>query len=181
MKMFSLLNLGRKFGVVALGLWLAGAGCLLGCEGTVTAVAAQATNRVLSSQSGSSIVAEGDACSSSQGHSCCKKKAQKTRSVGHHDSQPVSARAKDSNVVAAYTSTGNRLAEVPPGEMRACPFAVSRALAVAKVQDGKMNATAAGSYAPANAIVREQTLSLSTLSPMPNRGHTYLRCCAFLI
>jgi hypothetical protein len=183
MKIFPLLSLARKVGVVALGLWLAGAGCLLGCEGMVTAEAAQALNRSTSSQHGSSIVAEGDACSSSEAHSCCKKKVQKTRirSIGHHDSQPVTNRAKDSKVGAAHTSTENRLAELPAGGMKACPFAVSRALAVAKVHDGQINATAAVSYTTSGAIVREQTLSLSTLSPLPNRGHTYLRCCAFLI
>lgn len=183
MKKFPFLNLARKVGVVTLGLWLAGAGCLLGCEGTVTAVAAQALNRSTSSQHGSSIVADGDACSSSEGHGCCKKKSQKTatRFVAHHNSQSVDIRPNDSESIAAHSSTENRLAELPAGGMRACPFAVSRALAVAKVQGGQMNATAAVSYATAGAIIREQTLSLSTLSPMPNRGHTYLRCCAFLI
>ena len=183
MKKFLLLNFARKFAVVTLGLWLAGAGCLLGCEGTITAVAAQALNRSTSSPHGASIVAEGDVCSSTEGHGCCKKAARKTRteSATQNTSQTVSNRATESNVVATGTSSENRLAELPGSGMRACPFAVSRALAVAKVHDGQTSATASVSHSTAGAIVRERTLSLSTLSPMPNRGHTYLRCCAFLI
>ena len=181
--MYPLLSLARKFGVLTLGLWLAGAGCLLGCEGTVTAVAAQALDQSASSQHSSSIVADGDACSSSEGHGCCAKKAQKTatRSVANHNHQSVDIRPNDSQSKAVHTFAENRLEEMPASGMRTCPFAVSRALAVSKIHDGQMNATAAVSSAPSSSMVREQTLSLSTLSPMPNRGHTYLRCCAFLI
>jgi hypothetical protein len=183
MKVFPPLNLARKFGVITLGLWLAGAGCLLGCEGMVKAVAAQSFDKSTSSQHNSSIVAEGNACSSSERHGCCKKTVRKTRptSAAHNSGQPVSNRSEEAYALANQVSTENRLDELPSSGMRPCPFSVSRELAVARVHDGQMDATAAVSYKTAGGIIREQTLFLATLSTMPNRGHTYLRCCSFLI
>src|SRR5687767_14806539 len=70
-----------------LSLWVAGAGCLLGCEGMVAAAAAAAngqnSNVAQHSEHGPAIVASGHACSSggpsagssdnSNGsHNCCK-------------------------------------------------------------------------------------------------------------
>jgi hypothetical protein len=128
------------------------------------------------------VAADGDACSSSEGHGCCKKKAQATRNAPavNTSGQRVKTRTDDSQSVAHHTSRAS-LAESSTSGMKSCPFAVARALAVAKIHDGQMNATAAVSHVMAGTLVREQTLPLSTLSPMPNRGHTYLRCCAFLI
>lgn len=164
---------------MALGFWLAGAGCLLGCEGMVTAAAGQETNLSSHSSQTSPIVAEGNACSSSEGHSCCKKKAsevRRTRAV--HDANAEVLRA---NAPTTQDFTEGRLAESSTNGMNKCPFAISRALAVAKIHDSQMGATAAVSHESPAARVREQKSSLSTLSPMPNRGHTYLSCCAFLI
>lgn len=179
MKMFPLLQFARKLGVLALGFWLAGAGCLLGCEGMVTAAAGQETHLSSHSSQTSPIVAEGNACSS-EGHSCCKKKAsevRRTRAV-HDANAEVLVRA---NAPTTQDFTEGRLAESSTNGMNKCPFAISRALAVAKIHDSQMGATAAVSHESPAARVREQKSSLSTLSPMPNRGHTYLSCCAFLI
>jgi hypothetical protein len=180
MKMFPLVKFARKLGVLALGFWLAGAGCLLGCEGMVTAAAGQESKLSSHSSLTAPIVAEGNACSSSEGHSCCKKKASEVRRrPAVHDANPrVLVRA---NVPTTQNFTEGRLAESSTNGMNTCPFAISRALAVAKIHDSKMSATAAVSHESPAARVREQKSSLSTLSPMPNRGHTYLSCCAFLI
>jgi hypothetical protein len=176
--MIPLLKLVRKLGVFALGFWLAGAGCLLGCEGMVTAAAGQDSN--LSSNSDhASTIAEGNACSSGEGHGCCKKKSRAVRSTpaipGAHGEALVRR-----NPLTAQNLTWVQLAESSTTSMNACPFAISRALAVAKIHDSQM-ATAVVSTELHSAIVREQESSLSTLSPMPIRGPTYLRCCAFLI
>ena len=169
-----LLQLSRKIGVAAVALWLAGAGCLLGCEGTVAASAGQHHNRSAKSDQSQTIVAEGDACASNEGHGCCKKKAR-----AHRDT-PANAGPVAANHTSAQKSTESRLAESPTNGMT-CPFAISRAIAVAKIHDGQMSATAAVPHVLTAASVREQKLSLSATSPLPNRGHTYLRCCSFLI
>lgn len=174
MKMSLLLQLSRKIGVVAIALWLAGAGCLLGCEGTVTAAAEQHSSRSGDNQT-PTIAAEGDACASDEGHGCCKKK---TRA---HRNTFANAKAVAANYTSTPKSTESRLAESPTSGMNTCPFAMSRAIAVAKIHDGQMTATAAVPHVLTAASVREQKLSLSTTSPLPNRGHTYLRCCSFLI
>lgn len=175
MKMVLLLNFTRKFGVVALAFWLAGAGCLLGCESMVTAAAEQDRNLSSSTDQSSTIVAEGDACASSESHGCCKKKTRANRSA------LADAGQVDANTPTAQNSTESWLAESSTTGMNDCPFAISRAVAVAKIYEGQTGATAAVSHALPAAAVREQKLSLSTISPMPNRGHTYLRCCSLLI
>ena len=170
-----LLQLSRKIGVVAIALWLAGAGCLLGCEGTVAASAELHHDRSASANQIPTIAAEGDACASNEGHGCCKKKARASRST------PANARAVTSNHTSRQKSTESRSAESPTSGMNTCPFAISRAIAVAKIHDGQITASAAVLHVLTAASVREQKLSLSTTSPLPNRGHTYLRCCSFLI
>jgi hypothetical protein len=65
--------------------------------------------------------------------------------------------------------------------MKACPFAISRALSVAKLRDGQMSETGGLSPVLPGQVDREQKLVLSAISPLPNRGHTYLHCCSFLI
>src|SRR5688500_3048978 len=67
-----------------LSLWVAGAGCMLGCEGMVAAAvmgAEQHGNTSLNSAQGVTIVASGHACSSgssasklkNKAHNCCKQ------------------------------------------------------------------------------------------------------------
>ena len=82
---------------------------------------------------------------------------------------------------AEQNLTSTKLNESSTSGMKACPFAISRALSVAKLRDGQMSATAGLSPIPPVQAVREQKLVLSAISPLPNRGHTYLRCCSFLI
>lgn len=169
-----ILQLSRKFGVVAIALWLAGAGCLLGCEGSITAATRQQHNRSATNQT-HAIVAEGDACDSNEGHACCKKKTRAHRNTLANGG-PVTAYH-----TSAQRSTESRLVESPTSSMTTCPFAISRAIAVAKIHDAQVSATAAVPRVLNPPSVREQKLSLSTTSPLPNRGHTYLRCCSFLI
>jgi len=167
MKVF-LPRLAGKFGIVMLAFWLAGAGCLLGCEGMASAAPAV---RSSNSDQASTIVAEGDACAATEGHSCCAKKARAKKPAR----QNIKLTSSRQNLA------DNRLAESSTSGMKACPFAISRAMTLAKTHDGQMSSTAIVPAVLQAVSVREQKLSLSTLSPMPNRGHTYLRCCAFLI
>ena len=173
MKLFSPMEIVRKTAVFMLALWLAGAGCLLGCEGMAAAAPEAHHDSSSSSDKTSTLVVEGDACASTETHSCCKKKSRASKKQPTAPVAPVNKRLQD--------LSSARLNESATGGMKACPFAISRALSVAKLRDADAGVTNAISYAVANRPVGEQTRALSVISPLPNRGHTYLRCCSFLI
>lgn len=174
MKLFSPIRLVRNIAVITLAFWLAGAGCLLGCEGIAAAAPDQDHASSSASHKASTLVVEGDACASTASHSCCKKKS---RATANH---PIAA-APPAQKLTEPDSSSTRLNESPTSGMKACPFAISRALSVAKIRDGQVSATAASFQSLPYLGVREQKHALSTLSPLPNRGHTYLHCCSFLI
>ena len=175
MKPYSPTRLVRKLAVVTLAFWFAGAGCLLGCEGTVAAAPAEHLNLTSSSNQSSTLIVEGGACASTEGHACCKKKSRAARQ------QPTAAPAAEVHPRADRDLTSRKLNESSTSGMKACPFAISRALSVAKLRDGQMSATAGLSPMLPVQAVREQKLVLSTIYQLPNRGHTYLHCCSFLI
>lgn len=174
MKLFSLTRLVRRAAVITLAFWLGGAGCLFGCEGIATAAPAEHQDSASNPTQASMLAVEGDACASGEGHSCCKKKARATK-------KQTTAHAYQLRKHAEVNSSSGKSNESSTSGMKACPFAISRALAVAKVGDGQTSASAGFTYALPTGVVREQKLALSTTSPLPNRGHTYLHCCSFLI
>ena len=174
MRLFSPTRLIRKLAVTTLAFWLAGAGCLLGCEGMAAAAPAEHLNLASSSNQSSRLIVEGDACASTEGHGCCKKKSRAARK------QPAAAPAAEVSQRAERDLTSTKLNESSTSGMKACPFAISRALSVAKLRDGQMNATGLSPMLGVQAV-REQKLALSAISQLPNRGHTYLHCCSFLI
>lgn len=174
MKLFSPTRLARKLAVVTLAFWLAGAGCLLGCEGMAAAAHAEQSNLTSGSNNNSTLVVEGDACASTEGHSCCRKKS---RAAGK---QPTGVSAAEVSQRAELNLTSTKLNESSTSGVKACPFAISRALSVAKLRDGQINAIELSPMPPLQAVT-EQKLVLSAISPLPNRGHTYLHCCSFLI
>ncbi len=164
-----------------LSLWVAGAGCMLGCEGMVASAAAGGIEQsgALDSEHGSTIVASGHACSSggssaassdelNGSHNCCKK--------GTTEVQPKAQQASPSAVTLIQSGASSSSA------MKDCPLAGSKEAVVTKSRRGDASATpsVAHSYLPAQKFL-EQPTPLSTLPRLPNRGHTYLRCCVFLI
>jgi len=175
MKLFSPTRLVRKLAVTTLAFWLAGAGCLLGCEGMAAAASADNLNLASTSSQSSRLIVEGDACASTAAHSCCRKKSPAARK------QPKAVPAAGVSLSAGRDLTTTKLNESSRSGMKACPFAISRALSVAKLRDGQMSSTSGLSALLPPQSVREQKLVLSAISPLPNRGHTYLHCCSFLI
>lgn len=163
-----------------LSLWVAGAGCMLGCEGMVTSVAAagfeQEASTGLHSAQGVTIVASGHACSSgassaselNKSHNCCKRSSTEVK--------PKERR------LSPGAATWIRFDSSSSGLMKDCPLARSKTAVVTKSRSSKTDASPglANSYLPAQDFL-EQPTSLSTSARLPNRGHTYLRCCVFLI
>ena len=155
-----------------LSLWIAGAGCMLGCEGMVAAAAGPAGSAPEKHSSHHSarkatLVASGEACSASGSHSCCSKSARETK--------PAVKRISKSETTAVIVGG------LTSGMMN-CPLAVGRAAIAAKIRISEVAAAPAlpRSILPAENFL-EQTAPLSTPLRLPNRGHTYLRCCVFLI
>jgi len=165
----------------ALSLWVAGIGCIFGCEGR----GASAANRTSyeGRQDGSTPIISEHSCSSANSHSCCAKKAE--RQAAHRGPNGTSKETTSEHA-------GNGALEIFPPTListndsesgvKECPFAVSRIAIAAK---GHSTVVAA-----APAIANSIFLSAPSLEPnliwasprrLPNRGHTYLRCCVFLI
>lgn len=144
----------------------------MGCEGMV-AVAANALDSASARHSDhpsaqkTTIVASGHACSSGGSHNCCSKR--------DGESQP---RAQQSDIAASPVAVGVSNS----GSTKVCPLAVGKAAIAAKIRNNEVAAgpVVENSILPAENFL-EQTGSLSTPLRLPNRGHTYLRCCVFLI
>jgi hypothetical protein len=151
-----------------LSLWIAGIGCIMGCEGLLGAAIQPGSSGIQPPAHATNEVVSGDACASDTSHHCCKKQTKVERQTEDQRS-----------ATAARTMTYRSSSEVGGR----CPLAVSRAVVLAKKFQGKdVHASPAfgQSIIPANGFL-EQTTSLSIPPRLPNRGHTYLRCCVFLI
>jgi hypothetical protein len=168
MKLLSSIRVVRVALALAVAFWMAGAGCLLGCEQMVSA--AEAT-QVSSSASALTIVASGSACASMQSsHNCCAKR-------GNHSASKASAK-----VTAKTASEKSEFVETSPVSMMDCPLAVTATAALAKAgSDQASVALPDSSERTVLANSSEQTSAFATPLRLPNRGHTYLRCCVFLI
>jgi hypothetical protein len=162
-----------------LALWIAGAGCMLGCEGMVAAASHNPdANAIQHSEHASTIIASGHACASggTGNHNCCKKSVEEV-SPEARSSVASEARARNERGAAPVLSS------VPPsGMMDPCPFAVGRSATIAKTRSADASPTP---QLPQSTLhfqsSTEQTTPLSSPLRLPNRGHTYLRCCVFLI
>lgn len=144
-----------------LSFWIAGAGCLLGCESMV-ALGGPSADESHPSDSNFTVVAEAS-CPSRKSQDCCQISA---------DGQSVAGRTGGRSTV----SRGSSHAPTP------CPFAASRTAAITKAQESNKNISPLAVVASVSTQdSTEQTASLAPPLLLPNRGHTYLRCCVFLI
>jgi len=147
---------------LAVVLWTAGAACMFGCGNMMTAAAA---NEFTSS---STIVAEGSACAAMHSRDNCPK-------------HRADAAAKNASQTNAASMTALALTAIP-GTMMNCPLAANAAVASSK-------ATPDHTYASLSSFNEKSFLIISPEQPgafapplrLPNRGHTYLRGCVFLI
>ena len=180
MKLVSAMRIGR-FGLsLAIAFWIAGGGCLLVCE-TILAAATSETSAPSASStvpdSSQSVVA-GNACRSKHSHDCCSKHGGRRAATrvavpsAMMHSQPESAGPVPLGVALAVDSTTTL----------DCPLAANAAAVLSKARPDTSDAasaqTHAADYLPP---LRERTSAISQPLTVPNRGHTYLHCCVFLI
>jgi hypothetical protein len=175
MRLLSSIKILRVGLALAVALWMAGAGCMLGCENMVSAVAA--SDHQLATK-GSELVVSGDACASMHGHDCCAKRSGKAvapsakKSAGSHAQIGTTQPAGLTTSQFEGTSSG----------MFDCPLAINANAALTKARpDQSSVALLSQGLTPLVSKASEQTISFARPLRLPNRGHTYLRCCAFLI
>lgn len=151
-----------------LSLWVGGGGCLIGCERIVAAAATIAdSHQATHSGRKPTMVVSGPTCSSSGSQTCCAKNAAEPK--------PSVKRTSES------ASTLGTVSGSSSGMMRDCWLALDKAI-TPKVRDSEVAAPPV--LAPSilrsdNAL--ERSSRLSEPLRLPDRGHTYLRCCVFLI
>lgn len=150
--------------VPALALWIAGAGCLIGCENGVQAAKIGANSLQLGQ------VVSAEACSSPRSHDCCAKKTSR---------HPV-ATAAPGESAGAITNTAGVSSETEA--MQGCPLAVSRTVILAKARfnEGPAVVTNGWMLQSPQLPVDDNFKRITHLRP-PNRGDTHLRWCVFLI
>ena len=164
---FSIFKIGRVVLAMALALWVAGAGCLLGCEGMIAAAASDVSAAGHHTTGDLNVVVSGDACASAKSHDCCAKTKQQVQTKAQSNEK------RAATLVQTESSSSG---------MSACPMAMSRTAVAAKNSSHEESSTTA--VAGLNLSIQnfaELTAPLATQVRMPNRGHTYLHCCSFLI
>jgi hypothetical protein len=176
----------------ALMLWFAGAGCafVTYAHGVMSATNSEVAGApACHSQKSASGVAHEKSTAADRsalpidddtivvvsGHSCCK-------------SQPSSAKAGVGqvgigNTILAIGMLPAELGGLPPpsGAMSCCPLMSAATAVVAKPRVNDATAAAVESATLPALLNHTSTAPLSAPLRLPNRGHTYLRCCAFLI
>jgi hypothetical protein len=165
MRFFASIKVLRVALSLTVAFWMAGAGCMLGC-GNMTAMAA--SDHAPSTDA--TVVVANDSCAAMHGHDCCAKRAAK-KAPAKEASEFLSP------IAAALESDG-----FSPAAMD-CPLAVNASAALAKVQqqDDPDAVVTSETHREIFASLSEQSRALATPLRLPNRGHTYLRCCVFLI
>ena len=164
---FSFLKIARVGVAATLVLWVAGAGCLLGCEGMMTATASESSVGTHDTNSDLNLVVSGEACASAKSHDCCAKRNRGAQ--------------RKAQLLEKQTAT---LVETDPSSsgMTACPLAMNRTVVAAKksTDETRSATTVSRANLPTENLI-EQPDPVVTQLRLPNRGHTYLRVCSFLI
>lgn len=166
MRFLPIRNIVRLVLAATVSVWMAGAGCLLGCSKETQASSLTGT-RSSGTSSAETVVAE-DSCQSAGSSDCCAKKA-------HKQTQPLNTGDK--------TPTDKlQLGPVPTPISEDCPMAISAAAIVSKVRsDTSLPVLTRPLRAP---FLHEASGPVDAAFNQPNlfnRGPTYLRCCVFLI
>ena len=174
MRFLSSIRIVRVSLALAVAFWMAGAGCMLGCENMASA----ATSTEIAPPADSpAIVVTGEACASMKSHDCCAKR--KTHSAAKAITKPTSD--KRHFVADSGPSLFPALAGTFP-MMMDCPLALNAMAVLSKATPDQSNvALPSRSELSSLSNPPEQTSAFARPLRLPNRGHTYLHCCSFLI
>jgi hypothetical protein len=167
MRFLSTIRIVRVSLALAVALWMAGAGCMLGCGNMASAAT---SSDVVSHENTSTLVASGAACASMQSHHCCAKH-------GSHSAAKATPKTNSNETASLILAVGST-----PGTMMDCPLAVNSAAALSKAGSDQASVAlpSAGGRTSLSELPAQASAFVRPLR-LPNRGHTYLHCCVFLI
>ena len=144
---------------ISVSLWMAGAGCLLGCSNAVSAAPE------LSKDEPNTVVAK-DSCAAKKSHDCCAKRAKQEATQNIQQTKQL-----------LFTEIKAR-----PETPKDCPMATGASAVVSKAKgDGPDESLARELPMVVPHELNRFSKSRSSASLLLNRGPTYLRCCVFLI
>jgi len=176
MRLFSSIRIIRASLALSVAFWMAGAGCLLGCQNMVSAAA---SSEVASPLTSAAIVVSGEACASTHSHDCCAK------GNGHSAAKALTKPISDKGQLTADSGQDIALDSVFPPispSMMDCPLAVNATAVLSKARPDQSNvALPSQSGLVSLSNPSEHTSAFARPLRLPNRGHTYLHCCSFLI
>ena len=161
-----------------LALWVGGAGCLIGCGNM--AMAAMGEVEGAAPRDNTTVVA-GESCRKAPNHSCCAK--HHARPIHHQP--PVGQATPGFQLKISKTPTRSIAASLLPtsgASMGMCPLAMNASALAAKVRTDEASTMTALSRVALPLVDSGRTFTHATPPAwFSNRGHTYLRCCVFLI
>lgn len=174
MRFLSSARIVRVSLALAVAFWMAGLGCLVGCDNMVSAAT---STEIASAANSTAIVVTGEACASMQSHDCCAKR------YAHAAAKTITN--STSNKGQFVADAINRIVPALGGTFPAmmdCPLAVNATAALTEARpDQSQSALPWGSEIASLSNLLEQTSASARPLRLPNRGHTYLHCCSFLI
>ena len=175
MRFLSSVRIVRVSLALAVAFWMAGAGCMLGCENMASAAAP--SREIASPADSLAIVVTGEACASMQSHDCCAKRK------AHSAAKAVAKPTSDKSQLVA--DSGHSLFPALAGTfpmMMDCPLALNAMAVLSKATPDQSNvALPSRSELSSLSNPPEQTSAFARPLRLPNRGHTYMHCCSFLI
>ena len=186
MRLFSSIRIIRASLALSVAFWMAGAGCLLGCQNMVSAAA---SSEVASPLTSAALVVSGEACASTHSHDCCAKRGNvSSKHLLVADSRKKdAAQTNDHPKVLEHRSaptTPSLASEISATfpTMIDCPLAVNATAVLSKARpDHSSVALPFASELTSLSNSPEQISAFGRPLRLPNRGHTYLQCCVFLI
>jgi hypothetical protein len=161
---------------LSLVFWVSGLTCAFGCESFPMTGSSQSTEH---GQSGSNVTQDKSAsCAAHATHSCCSKHHASSQHAAT-SSENASSRGMQFDVLMAPGSSAAM--QIAGGMAHECPLAINgTALATKLGTDESTIAIAFEPGASPQASVGQLAVPAAPLF-YSNRGHTYLRCCVFLI
>ena len=144
--------LPRRLAASVLMLWLAGIGCIVGCEMHVAAATKEEPV----------VTSEEESCTATSGHGCCKEVRESDKTFAGLRGSYMGFHKDSTNVTCCQ------------------PTAVTADPARKLSPKGKLLASA-NSRMPVVLDYRISTTLPANRLRVPDRGGTHLRCCVFLI
>jgi len=166
----SLLKIPKLALALSLVLWVAVAGCLFGCPQMMAAPMSESIGTARTA-----TVVSGESCGKTPNHDCCAKHGPSARP----QQAPPTRFAPGPKTISAEAATA--LLPTFDGTTKMCPLALNATALATNARPVESPALLLSPVSPEHGAAG---LTLA-YSPFPahfsNRGHTYLRCCVFLI